>query len=76
MCTVALLTGIVASAFANQMARRRVIYEEQLRRAMADGQLTADDAQTLEKLRRSFNLSAEQAAHMVEQAERDIGGRR
>ena len=76
VCTVALLTGIVASAFANQMARRRVIYEVQLRRAMADGQLSADDAQTLEKLRRSFNLSAEQAAHMVEQAERDIGGRR
>lgn len=76
VCTVALLTGIVASAFANQMARRRVIYEVELRRAMASGRLSPDDAETLDKLRRSFNLSAEQAAHMVEQAQRDIGLRR
>ncbi|MGA1289041.1 MAG: ion transporter [Rubrivivax sp.] len=76
VCTVALLTGIVASAFANQMARRRVIYEVELRRAMADGNLSAADAETLEKLRQSFNLSAEQAAQMVDQAQRDIGARR
>lgn len=58
--TVALLTGIVASAFANQMARRRVIIEAELRQALSDGTLSLEEREKLEQLRKSFHLTIEQ----------------
>lgn len=71
VCTVALLTGIVASAFANQMARRRIIYEAQLRESLRDGHLDQAEQDTLMRLQRSFNLSQEQAASILEQVKRE-----
>ena len=37
VCTVALLTGIVASAFANQRAQRTAILEAEINQALSDG---------------------------------------
>lgn len=60
VCTVAMLTGIVSSAFSNQMARRKAIYESELREALADGEISGEEARRLEAIRAEFNLSEEQ----------------
>ena len=66
VCTVALLTGIVASAFANQMTRRKAIFEAQLARALADGHVTSDEYAQIDALRRQFNLSEAHARAMLD----------
>lgn len=72
VCTVAMLTGIVASSFATQMARRRVVYESQLREAYKDGVLSDEEKKMLLKLRTDFNLSEEQIKSITEQVEDEI----
>jgi voltage-gated potassium channel len=73
VCTVAMLTGIVASAFSNQMARRKVIFETQMREAFSDGVVSDDEALTLERLKKEFNLSDEQVAAITQQVKADLG---
>ena len=68
---VAMLTGIVASAFTNQIARKKVIFEDQIREAMKDGILDADEKQLLEKLRLEFGLSEDQTEHLFRQVQRE-----
>ena len=75
VCTVAILTGIVASAFANQMARRRVIFETELRKAFADGMISPQEDQTLEQLGRAFNLSPEETERMIAKAREELSKR-
>jgi len=72
VCTVAMLTGIVASSFATQMARRRVVYESQLREAYKDGVLSDEEKKMLLKLRTDFNLSEEQIKSINQQVEGEI----
>jgi voltage-gated potassium channel len=62
---VALLTGIVANAFANQLARRRAIFEAELRQALKDGELHEDEIARLEQMKRAFNLSDNQAQSIL-----------
>lgn len=62
--TVAMLTGIVASSFSNQMARRRVIFEEQLEEAYLDGVLTDQEQAILDDLQLRFGLSDEEVDRM------------
>ena len=69
---VAMLTGIVASAFTNQIARKKVIFEDQIREAMKDGILDADEKQLLEKLRLEFGLSEDQTEHLFRQVQREL----
>ncbi len=54
--TVAILTGIVASSFANQVARRKAIYEKELRVAYEDGILSPDEERILAALQDRFDL--------------------
>ena len=61
VCTVALLTGIVASAFSNQMARREAIFEAEINAAMSDGIVTLDEKEHIEELRERFNIPEEHA---------------
>ena len=72
VCTVAMLTGIVASSFATQMARRRVVYESQLREAYKDGVLSDEEKKMLLKLKTDFNLSEEQIKSITQQVEGEI----
>lgn len=65
VCTVALLTGIVGSAFASQMAKRKAIFEAEVQDALADGFLSEDEARRIEKLRREFSLSEEHAIAII-----------
>ncbi|MDA7851914.1 ion transporter [Porticoccaceae bacterium] len=61
ICTVALLTGIVASAFSNQMARREAIFEAEITSALSDGLVTDDEQQNIEELREKFKITEEHA---------------
>ena len=64
--TVALLTGIVANAFANQVQRRNSIFEAEIVHALADGEISEDEAKKIEALRRRYDLSDEHAEAIIE----------
>ena len=66
VCTVALLTGIIASAFANQQSRKKQIFSEEIKQAVDDGVITKDEYQKIESLRQKLNLSEEDARAMIE----------
>lgn len=66
VCTVALLTGIVASAFSTQMARREAIFEEEIKLAMSDGIITSEEENHIEQLRERFNIPEEHAKQIFE----------
>ncbi|MEY4711681.1 MAG: hypothetical protein RIS88_1131 [Pseudomonadota bacterium] len=68
VCTVALLTGIVASSFANQMARRKALFESRARAFLADGHITSVERHVLEQLRKAFNLSSQEADRLLREA--------
>ena len=69
---VAMLTGIVASAFSNQVARKKIIFEDQLRQALEDGVIDEDEQRLLEKMRLEFGLSEEQTDELLKQATKDV----
>ena len=58
---VALITGIVASAFNAQMERRNIIFEDQVRKALIDGILDHTNKADLERLRKEFGMSKRRA---------------
>ena len=64
--TVALLTGIVANAFANQVQRRNSIFEAEVVHALSDGEITDDEAKKIEALRKRYDLSDEHADAIIE----------
>ena len=66
VCTVALLTGIVASAFANQRAQKAAILEAEISQALSDGVISDDEAQKIEKVRKELNLSPEHSKSLVD----------
>ena len=68
---VALLTGILANAFSNQIARRRLIFEDQIREALEDGVVDAVETRSLEQLRQEFGLSKQQADALLRHVQRE-----
>ena len=64
VCAVALLTGIVASAFSSQMNRRNELFKAQINEALSDGIITEDERVHIEALRKRFNIP-EEHAHSV-----------
>lgn len=64
---VALITGIVVSSFNSQMERRRLIFEEQVRKFLLDGMLDRSEEAALDALRRKFGMSKRRANELVEQ---------
>lgn len=71
VCTVALLTGIVASAFSNQMARRKVLMQEQIRQSLKDGVLSKEELLAIESLRAEFNLSEDLVRSLTAQLQKE-----
>lgn len=65
VCSVALLTGIVGSAFSNQLAKRRAIFEAEVGKALSDGFISHEEASHIERLRKEFNLPEEHARAIV-----------
>ena len=66
VCVVALLTGIVASGFSNQMTKKRSIMEVEVRRALADGKITEGERQEINKLSRELNLAEDDVKAIVD----------
>jgi voltage-gated potassium channel len=61
VCVVALLTGIVATGFTNQVAMRRTQLEAEISSALSDGIISDEEIVKIEALRRELNISEEDA---------------
>ena len=57
--TVALLTGIVANAFAHQVAERKAKFEAEIKEALADGVISEKEKADLELMRKRFGIDEE-----------------
>ena len=66
VCTVALLTGIVATAFSNQRSRKTSLFEAEINEALKDGFISDDEAKKIEELRKQLNLSEEHSKSLIE----------
>ncbi|MGB1118174.1 MAG: ion transporter [Parvibaculales bacterium] len=66
VCTVALLTGIIANAFASQVSRKKDILMAEVSHALQDGEISEDEYQKIEHLRRELNLPEAQVRAIVE----------
>ncbi len=75
VCMAAIMTGIVASAFSNQLGRKKAAFGQQLREALADGIVTDAERDVLDRLRRQYRLSEAQANEMMEEAKKDIAAK-
>jgi voltage-gated potassium channel len=66
VCTVALLTGIIANAFASQVSRKKDILMAEVSHALEDGEISDDEYEKIEHLRRELNLPEAQVRAIVE----------
>jgi voltage-gated potassium channel len=66
VCTVALLTGIIANAFASQVSRKKDILMAEVSHALQDGEISEDEYEKIEHLRRELNLPETQVRAIVE----------
>ena len=71
VCMAAIMTGIVASAFSNQLSRKKAAFGQQLRQALADGVVTEAEQETLDRLRRQYRLTEQQVQAMMEEARKE-----
>ena len=65
VCMAAIMTGIVASAFSNQVARKKAAFEAQLREVFSDGDMSEEEQETLKRLQAHYRLSDEQVEAMM-----------
>jgi voltage-gated potassium channel len=65
VCMAAIMTGIVASAFSNQVARKKAAFEAQLREVFKDGNMSEEEKETLNRLQAHYRLSDEQVEAMM-----------
>ena len=66
VCVVALLTGIVATAFANQISRRQDIFEAEIVSALSDGIITQEERDRIAKLQKELRMSDEHTRAIIE----------
>ena len=71
VCVVALLTGIVATGFTNQVAMRRNQLEAEITSALSDGVISTDERKKIEDLRQRLNISEEDALAITNYLSRD-----
>ncbi len=74
VCMAAIMTGIVASAFSNQVARKKAAFEAQLREVFKDGNMSDEEKQTLQRLQAHYRLSDEQVEAMMLRAKNKSSG--
>lgn len=65
--TVALLTGIVASAFATRVRTQELEFATEIEEILKDGQVSAKERRTIEHLRQAFNITEDHAHAIVRQ---------
>jgi len=66
VCVVALLTGIVATAFSNQISRRQDIFEAEIVAALSDGVITKDEMDRIATMQRELGMSEDHAKAIIE----------
>ena len=66
VCVVALITGIVASSFNNQMTIRRNQVEAEVNSALSDGIISSDEQQSIRQLCEQLNISESDAAVIID----------
>jgi len=65
--TVALLTGIVASAFTTRMRRQEIVFEAEVETALAEDQrISEKERRAIERLREEFGLTEEHAQAVIQ----------
>lgn len=69
VCMAAIMTGIVASAFANQMSRKKSSFQAQLRQVLADGVVSDAEKDSLKRLQIQFRLTDKEVQTMMEQVQ-------
>jgi voltage-gated potassium channel len=65
VCMAAIMTGIVASAFSNQVARKKAAFEAQLREVFSDGAMSDEEKASLKRLQAHYRLTDEQVEAMM-----------
>jgi voltage-gated potassium channel len=65
--TVALLTGIVASAFATRVRTQEIEFTTEVEEVLKDGHMRTQERRTIEHLRREFSLTEDHAQAIVRQ---------
>jgi len=66
---VALPSGILASAFSEQMRRRREALEDTIQDALEDGLITDEELAAIRKVGRNLSMSEEQIEKFVEESQ-------
>jgi voltage-gated potassium channel len=69
----AILTGVVATAYTAQVERREIMYETEIREALADGIVTEEENARLQILKRQFGMSDEQVEAIARQVREEKG---
>jgi voltage-gated potassium channel len=69
VCMAAIMTGIVASAFSNQVARKKAAFEAQIREIFSDGVVSDEEKETLKRLQAHYRLSDVQVEAMLHRAQ-------
>lgn len=72
--TIALLTGVVATAFNNQLERRKAMLEHEVSAALADGVLTDDEIASIYQLKQRLNLDDALVEALIAQYKRQRSG--
>jgi voltage-gated potassium channel len=73
VCMAAIMTGIVASAFSNQMSRKKAVFAAQIRQVLADGAVSAAESDVLLRMQRQFRLSDNLVTKMMDEARKELG---
>lgn len=73
VCMAAIMTGIVASAFSNQMSRKKAVFAAQIRQVLADGAVSAAESDVLLRMQRQFRLSDAVVMQMMADARKEMG---
>lgn len=66
VCAVALLTGIVASAFSNQLNKRQDLFEAEIVSALSDGVITEEEMKRIADMQRQLGMSDEHTKAIIE----------
>ena len=69
---MALLTGIVATGFTNQVSMRRNQLEAEITSALSDGVISGDERNAIESLRKQLNISEEDAFAIMGYLSREV----
>ena len=72
VCVVALLTGIVATGFTNQVSMRRNQLEAEIASALSDGVISSAERKKIEDLRQRLNISEQDALVIMSYLSREV----